>query len=277
MMNPSTEPSATQAARRAQSFSQARTPVWAAAACAALLFVAAPCHAASEEIQVYMDDMRAPGQLGVDVHNNYVASGRRQAEYAGEQAPGKVYRLTPEFAYGLTRNLELGFYVLTTRSATGDLNADGVKARIKYIASHDAEAGAFWGANLEVGKTSRRVSDSPWNAELKGIFGYRAGPWTLAVNPNLDWSIGSRAGPVTGDIDIKFNRSLDAKTQVGIESYNELGPISNLQSLRKNAKTIYAVVDHDFAGWDLNAGIGRGLTTEADRWTVKFIVGRNFW
>ena len=268
-----TEPFATQAVRRAQNLRNA----WAGAACAALLLMAPPCHAASEEIQVYMDDLRAPGQLGVDVHNNYVASGRRQAEYAGEQAPGKVYRLTPEFAYGLTRNLELGFYVLTSRSANGDLNADGVKARIKYIASHDAEAGAFWGANLEVGKTSQRVSENAWNAQIKGIVGYRAGPWTLAVNPNLDWSIGSRAGPVTGDIDIKFNRSLDAKTQVGIESYNELGPVSSLQSLRKNAKTIYAVVDREVAGWDMNAGIGRGLTDEADRWTVKFIVGRNFW
>ena len=255
---------------------RAFTHAVAATAFVALLSLAAPCHAAAEEIQVYMDDLRAPGQLGVDVHNNYVVSGRRLPEYAGERAPGKVYRLTPEFAYGLTRSVELGFYVLTSRGANGELNGDGVKARIKYIAPHDAEVGAFWGANLEVGKTSQRVSENAWNAQVKGIVGYRAGPWTLAVNPNLDWSLGSRAGPVTGAIDIKLNRSLDAKTQVGIESYNELGPVRRLESLRKNAKTIYAVVDREFDGWDLNAGLGRGLTDEADRWTVKFIVGRNF-
>ena len=249
----------------------------AAAVFGALLIGAAPCHAASEEIQVYMDDMRAPGQLGVDLHNNYVPSGRRQSDYVGEQPPGAVYRLTPEFAYGLTRSVELGLYVLTSRGADGALNADGVKARVKYIAPHDTQSGLFWGANLEVGKTSRRMSESPWNAQLKGIVGYRAGLWTLAVNPNLDWSLGSHAGPVTGDIDIKLDRAIDAKTQIGIESYNELGPVSGFQSLRKNSKTLYAVVDHEFEGWDLNAGLGRGLTDEADRWTVKFIVGHNFW
>ena len=243
----------------------------------ALLIASAPCHAAPEEIQVYMDDMRDPGQLGVDLHNNYVMSGRRVPDYAGEQPPGNVYRLTPEFAYGLTRTLELGFYILTSQDADGALNADGVKARVKYIAPHDAESGLFWGANLEVGKTSRRLSESPWNAELKGIVGYRAGPWTLAVNPNLDWSLGSRAGPVTGDIDFKLERAIDAKTQIGIESYNELGPVNGFQSLGKKSKILYAVVDREFEGWDLNAGIGRGLNAQADFWTIKLIIGHNFW
>ena len=71
-----------------------------------------------------------------------------------EQPPGRVYRLTPQFAYGLTRSVELGFYVLTSRGPDGGLNADGLKAQIKYIAPHDPETGVFWGANPEIGKTS---------------------------------------------------------------------------------------------------------------------------
>ena len=120
------------------------------------------------------------------------------------------------------------------------------------------------------------MSGSSWNAELKCIDGYRAGLWTPAVNPNIDWSLGSHLRPASGDVDIQFNRAMDAKTEVSIYSYNELGPIRGFQSLRKNAGTLYAVLDREIEGWDLNAGIGLALTDEADRWTVKFIVGYSF-
>jgi hypothetical protein len=63
---------------------------------------------------------------------------------------------------------------------------------------------------------------------------------------------------------------------LGFESYNELGPLSGLQSLQRNSKSLYAVIDHDFGGFDLNAGVGRGLTSDADRWAAKFIIGTHF-
>ena len=234
------------------------------------------CQAAPEEIQVYLDDLRAPGKLGVDIHNNYTVSGRRTADYTGEQPPGKVYRLTPEFAYGLTPTVELGLYALSTRNASGRPHGDGIKARIKYIAPHDRQAGFFWGANLEVGRSSKRVSDTASNAQVKGIFGYRTGPWTVAVNPNMDWSLSRGGGPVTGEVDVKVAYALDATTQFGVESYNELGALKHVSASGANARSLYAVLDKDFGAFDLNAGVGRGLTTAADRWVVKFILGIDF-
>ncbi|MGJ7555702.1 hypothetical protein ACSFBI_17030 [Variovorax sp. RB3P1] len=235
-----------------------------------------PAIAAPEEIQVYLDDMSAPGQFGVDVHNNYVFSGASTPSYPGEQPPSHVFRLTPEFYYGLSDTVELGLYVLTSRAPNADPKVDGGKVRIKYIAPHDKTQGFFWGANLEVGKTSLRVSSTPWNAELKGILGYRTGAWTLAVNPNIDWSLSRGGGPVTLDVDAKVAYAVNDKTQVGFETYNELGPLSRPDSLSKNSKTLYAVVDHEFEHFDVNLGIGKGLTHDADRWTLKFIVGTHF-
>jgi hypothetical protein len=112
-------------------------------ALAILSALTSPAHAAPEEIEVYLHDMKEPGKWSVDVHNSYVFSGRRTPDYPGVQPPGKVYRLTPEFTYGLTPQLELGLYVLTTRSAQGDFHADGGKPRLKYIAPHNADAGFF--------------------------------------------------------------------------------------------------------------------------------------
>ncbi|MDB5732645.1 MAG: hypothetical protein JWQ03_2540 [Variovorax sp.] len=242
----------------------------------ALACASPPALAAAEEIQVYLDDLTAPGRFGLDVHNNYVFSGASTPSYPGEQPPAHVYRLTPEFYYGLSDTVELGLYVLSTRAANADPNLDGFKVRVKYIAPHDKEAGFFWGANLEVGRTGLRVSPTPWNAELKGILGYRTGPWTFAVNPNLDWSLSRGGGPVTLDVDAKVAYAVNARTQVGFETYNELGPLARPDALRKNSKTLFAVVDHEFERFDLNIGIGRGLTREADRWVLKFIVGTHF-
>jgi len=134
---------------------------------AASSVVALPCVAAPEEIQVYMDDMSAPGQFGLDVHNNYVISGTTTPSYPGELPTEHVYRLTPEFYYGLTKTLELGFYVLTTDGAGDSVHTDGAKVRLKYVAPHDAETGFYWGLNLEIGRTDLRVSELPWNAELR--------------------------------------------------------------------------------------------------------------
>jgi hypothetical protein len=246
------------------------------AALAILCALPSAAYAAPEEIEVYQDDMKEPGKWGVDVHNNYVFSGRRTPAYPGEQPPGKVYRLTPEFTYGWTPQLELGFYVLPTRSAQGDFHADGGKLRIKYIAPHNEDAGWFWGGNLEVGSTSRRVSETRWTAELKGILGYRQAPWTLAVNPNIDWSISRGGGPAAADLDFKVSYDIGNKTGIGVESYNELGAAKHLSLSSDNGRILYAVVDKEFGKFDLNAGIGRGLTAASDRWVLKFIVGTTF-
>ena len=242
------------------------------------LLALSPCAAiaAPEEIQVYLDDLRAPNQLGVDVHINFVPSGRSAPEYAGERPPAKVFRATPEFAFGLSPTTELGLYLLSAVGADGRAYGDGVKARIKYIAPHDTEAGSFWGVNFEVGRSSKRVSETAWNAEIKGILGFRTGPWTFAVNPNIDWSLSPGGGPATAQVDLKVNYTLDSKTQIGMESYNELGPIKNLSTAGSNSRILFAVVDKDFGAFDLNAGLGRGLSQAADKWVVKLILGTNF-
>jgi hypothetical protein len=255
-----------------------RRPAWLVTAFAAVLGLhALNAAAASEEIQVYLDDLSAPGQFGVDVHNNFVFKGARTASYPGETPPHRQYRLTPEFYYGITPALELGAYLLTSRSAEGNTRLDGSKLRLKYIAPHDDKTGGFWGLNLEVGKTALSASEVPWNAQIKGILGWRSGSWTLAANPNLDWSLSQGGGPVAASLDIKVARKVSERTEVGAEFYSDLGPAKAMQAWKRNAKTLYLVLDQELGHEiDLNLGIGRGLTPDADRWTLKFIVGTHF-
>jgi hypothetical protein len=242
-----------------------------------LAFVSGSAAGAPEEIQVYMDEMSKPGHFGVDVHNNFVMSGSGTPDYPGAQPPNHVFRLTPEFYYGISDTFEAGLYLLSTTTPGNPVNYDGEKIRLKYIAKHDETQGSFWGANLEVGKTTLRVSEQAWNAEFKGIYGYRSGRWTFAVNPNFDWSLsGPGNAPVSLDVDTKIAYKTDSGRQFGLESYNEMGPLRNLGHLSQLSQTLYGVIDTQLGKFDLNAGIGRGLTTASDRWLVKFIIGTHF-
>lgn len=249
----------------------------AACAAATLLALQGTAHAASEEIQVYLDDLSSPGQFGVDVHNNYAISGLKQPEYPGQRPAHHAYRLTPEFYYGITKTLELGLYVLTARYADGTSQVDGSKLRLKYIAPHDENTGVFWGLNLEIGRTRTSVSETPWNGQLKGIIGWRGAGWTLGANPNLDWSLSKGGGPVMASLDLKVARKVSERSDLGVELYNDLGPARRLDALNRNSKTLYLALDHELPGEvDLNLGIGRGLNNDGDRWVLKFIVGTHF-
>ena len=232
--------------------------------------------AASEEIQVYTDTLSQPGGVGMDIHHNFVASGSNAPEYPGGRPPLHVYRATPEFYYGISPTLELGLYVLGA-AAQSQSGIDGAKVRLKYIAPHDVERGGYWGANLEIGRTRLRASEVPWNTEFKAIFGYRAAPWEFAFNANFGWAgAGVMNSPVSLSVSSKAAYRLKSGTQIGVESYNELGLVRSLGGLSRQSQVLYFVVDTEIGKMDLNAGIGRGLTNASDRWTIKLITGFEF-
>jgi hypothetical protein len=267
-------------------FSRIRPPIMTAitpstfARCAACLLLAAAAgagQAAPEEIQVYMNEMSTPGEFGLDVHANYVLSGATAADYAGAQVGRRTLRITPEFSYGWTPNLELGAYLLSSRDADGRLHVDGEKVRLKFIAPAAKENPFFYGANLELGRVDHRLDENPWNGELKGIFGYQGARWTAALNANLDFKVsGPTASPATLELAAKLAYKTASGSQLGIESYNGIGELRRLGALGRQARTVYAVLDTKVGDWDLNLGLGRGNAAASDRWVLKAIVGVPF-
>ena len=242
--------------------------------CSAL---SAYCHAAPEEIQVYMDEMDAPGQFGLDLHTNYVLAGDNIPAYPGAVPPYHLFRLTPEFSYGLTPSFELGAYLLTSAGPDSGTAFDGEKIRLKFIAPKKADQAYFWGANLELGKVDYGMNINPLNGELKGIYGYRSKRWTVAFNANLDWTImGPLPGPATVELDTKVAYAVNAGYKIGFESYNGIGPIRQPGYLNDQSQTLYAVLDTALKGWDLNIGLGHGFSSVADKIILKAIVGVPF-
>lgn len=238
------------------------------------VFVTAPALAADEEIQVYMDEMGAVGRLSLDIHINDAIVGRTTPDYPGEQIPDDRIRITPEFSYTIAPGFDVGAYLpLTEIDRDGNFSADGVKLRFKYLAPH-GEEGLFGGVNFEIGRVDKRLDVNPWNAELKGILGVHHGPWTLAANGNIDWAVsGPATGPTTFELAAKVAYQVGEKTAIGLESYNDFGPIRDFTAYRDGDQKLFAVVDTEAGAWDFNFGVGYGYGTPEDRWVLKLIVG----
>jgi hypothetical protein len=248
-----------------------------AALCALLAaaLAAAPARAADEEIQVYEDDLDAPGHFGLDVHVNYVATGDATPDSPDDgQSPLHRTRVTPEWSYGLSRNVELGLYLpLTTFEADGRTQAAGIKGRIKWIAPRPEGQDWYWGLNLEVGRVNHTLDINPWNAELKGIWGLHKGRLSLAANANLDWTIsGPQPGPASLDIDTKLAWTVAKGLDLGFETYNGWGPLKDLGHFGEEDQTAYAAADLTLGKWALNLGVGHGYGGNRDGLVLKGVI-----
>jgi hypothetical protein len=223
--------------------------------------------ASADEIQVYDDAINEVGELNVDVHMNYVISGIKESGYPKEIPAHHNLRITPEFAYGMTKTLEAGLYLPAIRSGAGDWYLEGVKLRLKYLAEH-ADIGAYWGINFELGKVSHRTSEENWNLEARPIIGYKTGAWSFTINPILGFAVSGSDHTPTFEPAIKVGHKLTDKTWINIENYSDFGAVD---AMRSHAQETYITADTDVFGHDLNIGIGHGWTNEANDWTLKAI------
>lgn len=230
--------------------------------------------AADEEIQVYLDEMNAPGEPGLDLHLNTVTAGDRSLDYPGQEPSLRRWRLTPEFSYGLSRTVELGLYLpLATLASDGRLRAEGIKGRIKWLAPH-GEEGLYGGANIEIGRVAYSLDQNSWNGELKMIGGWRRGRWLAGVNANLDFAIaGPVKGPATLDIATRLGYRMRPGLTLGVESYTGMGPLRELGHLQSNDHSTFATLDIAIGRWDLQFGVGKGYGANRDRTILKAIIG----
>ena len=227
-----------------------------------------------DEIQVYADDINAPGTAGLELHLNATPRGTNRPDYPGEVTTHHGLRVTPEFSYGISRVFEAGLYLPVVFSG-GNSWLAGYKLRLKWLPLQpDAKTGgAFFGANVEYSDVQRRFEASRHNSELRLIGGYRNEQWLFAVNPIFGWALSTstpQAGPQF-DLAYKVSRRVADGIALGAEYYNDKGRWLHFDAAGEQGKTLYAVLDFDREPWVFNFAVGRGLNDATDRWTIKAI------
>src|ERR1041385_497624 len=188
------------------------------------LFLAARAAPAAlpDEIQVYTDDLEAPGERGIELHVNTTPRGRTRPDYPGEVVPQHALRITPEISWGLTRNWDAGVYLPFVRSAEGADFFAGPRLRLKWLPLRPppGAGGVFAGINGELAFVQQRFEEARRTAEIRPILGYRGETWLFSFNPIVTADLaGTDKGVLMFAPAAKLSRSLSQGTELGVEYY----------------------------------------------------------
>ena len=228
-----------------------------------------------DEIQVYTDDINAPGEWGVEMHMNSTPKGISQPSYSGEIMNHHGLRLTPEISYGLTKALEAGLYIPLVRGSDGKLYAAGGKVRLKWLPLQAADSGGFFGGiNVELSQVKPQFSQSAQSVEMRNILGWKNSQWLVAVNPIFGWDVSPGYTHHSPEFTLatKVARSVTESVALGFEYYNGRGRVNDTLASSLQDKTMFLVMDYEGKSFNFNFGVGKGITSASDTWTIKGIV-----
>jgi hypothetical protein len=238
----------------------------------ALALSTACAHAVNDEIQVYNAEIAKVGQWTLQQHLNYAISGRKDPDFEGGIIPNHALNGTPELAYGITEWWEIGFYAPFAVGENGTFYSNAGKIRQLFVSPNAAKREFFYGVNFEASYATLPFSQTQWNLEIRPIVGFRKNNYEFIVNPIVDVGFGENGDAIFAPC-ARFARSFGENFALGIEYYTDLGPLQSFVPWNEQQHNIYAVVDFKIGRFDVNAGIGYGLTPGSDRVMAKMIIG----
>jgi hypothetical protein len=245
---------------------------------AALLFAPSARAVDPFEIQVYDGTANAPGVPGLELHLNHVFGGHRSALPPEIPLIGQTHA-TFEPSIGITPWWEIGAYLQTALREDGAFDYAGAKLRSKFVTPPSWHPHWRLGANFELSLLPESYDRDRWGTEIRPIVAWADDDWLFAFNPIVDQSL---AGPGASDGPsfepaIKAARDVMHVVALGFEYYGNIGPIASPAALRDQEHYLYEVVDVvAFRGWELNIGLGEGLTPASEGVVAKIIVGYTF-
>ena len=230
------------------------------------------------EIQVYGVDTVEPRSTMVEIHSNFTVEGSKTV-VNGVLPTNHALHETIEITQGWNGWFETGFYIFTSaQSGNGwDWVGDHIRPRLRVPEKWHWPVGVS--LSSEIGYQRRQFAEDTWTCEIRPIIDKKAGRWYLSFNPTIDKSLhGLNAGQGWGfspnaKVSYDFSKAISA----GLEYYGALGPIGNPDPLADQQQQIFPSVDLNLAPqWEVNFGVGWGLTRSTDHLIVKAIVGRRF-
>ena len=230
------------------------------------------------EIQVYEGDINRPGHFGLELHSN-VAIPRANVPGPWTPASESLLRITLEPSFGLLEWWELGAYLQTAFELDQSrAHAGGFKLRSKWIVPHRLTGPFILGLNVEVGRGSAAFREADWATEFRPILVWSEGRWMAAVNPIIGWTISGPDRSAVPDFEpaAKVRCDTGLGFGAGLEYYGGLGELDALEPAAQQEHLVYVTADLVGAPFELNLGIGRGLTGPTAAWTFKTIVGVGF-
>jgi hypothetical protein len=247
-------------------------------AAAIILFTyTSACAQENYEIQVYPSETMDSGKTIVELHSNYTLDG---TAHTGEVRPtNKAFHETIEITHGFNSWFEFGFYVFTNYHPDYGMQwvGDHIRPRVRVPESWNWPVGAS--LSLEVGYQRKEYSENTWSTEIRPIID-KDFKWAyFSFNPVLGRSLKGLNENEGFSFEPCFKVAFHAgkKFDIGSEYYGSTGPLSESVPIQLQEHALYAVIDLFLSdNWELNFGMGWGLTDFTDSQVIKLILGRRF-
>ncbi len=247
------------------------------AALAAIVFVPRANAQDNYEIQVYGADTVAPHHTMFEIHSNFTISGTKTMQN-GLFPTNHAQHETIEITHGFTDWFEIGFYIFTSaRSGQGwDWVGDHIRPRVRIPEKWHWPVGLS--LSTEIGYQRRQYSVDTWTQEIRPIIDKQIGKWYFAFNPSIDISFhGESTGKVGFSPNFKVSYDFTKKVTGGFEYYGALGPIGNFDPISQQQQQILPAIDLNISPkWEINFGLGVGVTGGTDHLIAKMILGYRF-
>ena len=242
-----------------------------------VLFLGVPSRAfaQADEIQVYDGGLAPVGTFNLTIHSNFTPKGLTAPAFPGAVVADQSFNGVPEWALGVTSWFEAGLYLpLYSRDKDAGWGLDGVKLRALFAVPNADERSFFYGANFEFSYNARRWDTRRVTSEIRPIIGWHLKPVDIIINPIVDTSYdGFRNLEFVPAARVAYN--FPSGWVMAIEEYADVGPLHDIAPLGEQAHQVYAVVDRTWKEWEIEAGVGVGLTDASDRLTFKLILARD--
>jgi len=232
------------------------------------------------EIQVYDAETVLPGHTMVELHSNFTIDGSKHS-VDGLYPTNHALHETVEITHGFNSWFETGFYIFTSaRDGNGQgyqWVGDHIRPRVWVPEKWHWPVGVS--LSNEIGYQRRKFSVDTWTWEIRPIVDKKQGKWYWSLNPTLDRSFhgpGVNKGVVFSP-NFKFSYDFTRKIAGGLEYYGSVGPVTGFDPVADQQQQIFPSVDLNLAPqWEVNFGLGVGVTRSTDHLIAKMILGYRF-
>jgi hypothetical protein len=246
-----------------------------ATALLSLLAFAPRVFAQTDEIQVYDGGLAPVGTFNLTLHNNFTPHGIEVPAFPGAVVADKSFNGVPEFALGVTNWFEAGLYLpLYSYDKDSGFGLDGFKLRALFAVPDADHRRFFYGANFEFSINAKRWDTRKFTSEVRPIVGWHFKTVDFIVNPIVDTSYDG-LGQLEFVPSIRAAYNASPVWAIAVEEYADFGPVHHMYAASDQAHQIFLVTDRTGKQWDIEAGIGFGLTSASDGLTLKLILARD--
>ena len=248
-------------------------------ACLSLLGGVRPAAAQENyEIQVYEAGTIAPRHTMLELHTNFTLSGSKTAAN-GVLPTHHSWHETIEITRGFTDWFETGFYIFTSarRGDGWQWVGSHIRPRVRVPEKWHWPVGVS--LSNEIGYQRRKFSADTWTWEIRPIIDKKQGRWYWSFNPSFDRSLkGENAGRgFQFSPNFKISYDVTRKVALGLEYYSALGPVTGFDPVQDQQQQFFPTVDVNLGPqWEINFGLGVGVTRSTDHLIAKFILGYRF-